>query len=425
MKFCPQCGTPVIPGAKFCVECGEGLNTPGAIAAGVFSPAEPARAGAAAGGSAALPATDPPAANPRSRFPLAFAAVFATIIVVGLVAARIILRKAPGRDRSIAQAESQPPIGQSGSLPPGHPQVIQLPAEARKFIDSVQAAANAHPNDIAAWDKLGDVASRAATFDPSYYALASSAYAHVLKLAPDDLGALRGVGNIDFDNQHYDQAIAAYEHYLDKRPGDPQVRTDLGTMYLSTGSNDMALSEYNKVIAAHPKFFQAYFNLGVAYAQQSDERNAHASFMKALALAPDDQSKSRVNQMLASLAAPIPNPQAAPGAAPPPAFTSNGTFQGDFEQMARGLPIAGVKVSSVQWPSADHARLMMNDFPMDQMPPFAAAKFLSDLQSGAASVMGAHHLSAPLTVDIVDLASNRAMQSVTVNTSAASAAANP
>ena len=45
--------------------------------------------------------------------------------------------------------------------------------------------------------EVQDAAERAAMFDPSYYPKAADAYANVLKLDPDDLPALRGVGNID------------------------------------------------------------------------------------------------------------------------------------------------------------------------------------------------------------------------------------
>ena len=63
------------------------------------------------------------------------------------------------------------------------------------------------------WNRLGTVALRASLFDQSYFRLASEAYGHVLELDPDNLEALRGIGNLNYDRQKYDQAIAAYEHY--------------------------------------------------------------------------------------------------------------------------------------------------------------------------------------------------------------------
>jgi hypothetical protein len=84
-----------------------------------------------------------------------------------------------------------------------------------------------------------------------------------------------------------------------------------------------------------------------------------------------------------------------------------------MEQMLRGLPIAGPKVASVEWPSATRVRVLMDNFPMDQMPPFAAAKFLSDLKSGIGEVKSAHAVKTPMEIDLCDLASGRVMESIT------------
>src|SRR5579872_683635 len=296
MRFCPQCGTPVMTGAKFCVSCGTPVTAPAALAADAVS-------GAPAGSvSNRMRVSLEPASGDRSapsHVTPAFAVVFALIFVIGLGAAALIMRQQPSRSASVASARN----GATGNLPPGHPEVIKIPDEARKFIDELQAKANAAPKDVAAWDRYGDAAERAAMFDPSYYSRAADAYAHVLKLDPENLAALRGVGNIDYDRRHYDEAIAAYEHYLSRKPDDSRVRTDLGTMYLSSGNTDVAIVQYKKVLTAHPDFFEAYFNLGVAYAEQGNKPVAHGYFQKARTLAPDDKSRGEVDQMLAALGA--------------------------------------------------------------------------------------------------------------------------
>ena len=97
------------------------------------------------------------------------------------------------------------------------------------------------------------------------------------------------------------------------------------------------------------------------------------------------------------------------GAAKPPA----GTFHSALEEMIRNIPFAGPKVSAVNWPENHKATVMMDHFPMDQMPPFAKEKFLGDLKAGIDSAKTAHHVTAPIEVDIVDAQSGRVMQSVT------------
>lgn len=373
--------------------------------------------------STARPAASPP------RFNRTFAIVFGAILLIGFGAAAFIMSKLPAHERVLARAASEQnmPGGNSG-LPPGHPQVIKLPAKAIKFINQVKAKAEASPKDLAAWNHLGTVTERAGTFDPSYYEVAKKAYAHVLKLDPNNLGALRGVGNLDYDRRHYDEAIAAYEHYLKRRPDDPRVRTDLGTMYLSSGETHLAMVEYKKVIALHPKFFEAYFNLGVAYAEQDKNTKARSCFLKARALAPNKRARDEIDQMLTAVATPgaasgtTKVAAKAGGAAGSGAVGNPGTFHGAFEMMVRALPIAGPKVEEVQWTSKSNVRLMMRDFPMSKMPPFAATHFLDGLKSSAREVMNAHHVKGPMKIEIVDAASNHLMQSVTVDAGSAGSA---
>jgi tetratricopeptide (TPR) repeat protein len=440
MRFCPQCGAPLTAGAKFCVECGSALagTASGAVESGKLK-------GSAARGRN-IPITT------------AFVIVFAAITVVGLGAAAWIMMRTPESVREQvantpaaaapnAAAPEQnvtanPAAGgsQNGSLPAGHPK-IELPTEARTFVDQTEKDARAKPGDVAAWSKFGAVAMRAAMFDQTYYAKAEEAFGHVLKLEPDNLDALRGVGDIDYDKQHYDEAIAAYEHYLKKKPDDPEVRTDLGTMYLYTGNPDQAVVQYKKAIAAKPGFFAGYLNMGIAYAQQNKAEDAAATLKQALALAPDDTSRAQVKDLIAKLsgappasasmqaasaatsssagaaagspAASIATPAQAPGS-PAVAPTAGATdFHGAVEQMVRGLPIAGPKVGSIQWPDQLKVRVLMDSFPMDQMPPNAKEAFLAELKLKIHKAKKDNNISSPVEVDFVDGASGRVMETVT------------
>ncbi len=471
MRFCPQCGAPLLAGAKFCVECGRALDV----------------AASGAGEIGGL-------ARGRNSITNAFVFVFVALAVVGLAAAGWIYVKTPEVVREqIATAPPAAPPGagapesnpgsaqsgtgaaldqnvsanpaaggsQNGGLPPGHP-TIELPTEARTFVDKIEHDAIAKPKDVTAWNKFGAVSMRAAMFDQSYYGKAEDAYGHVLKLDPDNLDALRGIGDIDYDKQRYDEAIAAYEHYLKKKPDDPEVRTDLGTMYLYTGNADQAVVQYKKAIASKPGFFQAYYNMGIAYAQENKPDDAAATLNKAIALAPDDTARTQVKELLAKLtgapaagasmqaasaatpstkkkpaapaesiaakstaaskstaAASAPEASAAIAAKGPasPAAASTTSSEDDFhdavETMVRGLPIAGPKVTTVEWPDKLKAKVFMDSFPMDQMPPFAKAKFLSDLKAGIDSAKKDNNISSPVEVNIVDGASGNVMETVT------------
>lgn len=442
MRFCPHCGAPLMAGAKFCVECGRAVGD-GAAPIGVSSPQKQ---------------TPPkPPSTTGVQLTTAFIVVFMGITILGFAAAAYLyLRPVSISPKQVATApESQGQVDQGAaggqapgatgspdaSLPPGHPK-IELPTEARTFIDKVEKDANDKPDDIGAWVKLGTVTMRAALFDNSYQKKAADAYAHVLKLDPENLDALRGIGDIDYDQQHYDEAAAAYEHYLKHRPKDPEVITDLGTMYLYTSNPDQAIVQYKKAIALKPDMFQPYYNLGVAYGEQRDQGNAAIAFTKAISLAPDDDRRNQAKQAFTKytgmpaeqadkLAATLPRSKKAPpalasaAASKPdadeeskPEVTSaskpaGATFHSSFEEMIRNIPFAGPKVSAVNWPESQKATVMMDHFPMDQMPPFAKDKFLGDLKAGIDSAKAANHVTGPVQVDLVDAQSGRVMQSVT------------
>ncbi len=410
MRFCPHCGAPLMAGAKFCIECGRQLGEAASAGAGVSASEKQKASGASA--------------SSGFRLTNAFIAVFFGITIAGLGAAAYILLRTPTVPQTAsngAPAAASSPT--AGSLPPGHPK-IQLPTEARTFIDQLAQDAKSKPNDVTAWNKLGAVSMRAALFDSSYYDRAAEAYAHVLKLDPNNLDALRGIGDVYYDRNNYDEAIAAYEHYLKQKPKDPEVLTDLGTMYLYTGNADQAVVQYKKAIAVKPDLYQAYYNMGVAYGEQNDKANAAIVLTKAISLAPDDAMRKQAIQAFTKItgmppktatqvASSLKSGSPAAGAGAAASAVSDKTFKGAMEAMVRNLPVAGNKVTSIEWPSKYRAKVMMSNFPMDAMPPFARDKFLSDLKTGIANTKEAHKVTAKVEVDIVDDASGHVMQSVT------------
>ncbi len=576
MRFCPHCGAPLLAGAKFCVQCGQRL---------------PAR-GQPAGKADA----------PRVGADLGFLSVFSGLVVAGALIAWVLVVREQRFDAAAGNpgvpAASQSAGASEAGLPAGHPK-IQLPAQALKFIEALKREAEQKPHDLALWNQFGDVVFRAALLDPAFYEAAARAYTHVLKLEPDNLGALRGIGNVNYDRHHYDEATAAYEHYLKEKPDDPAVRTDLGTLYLYTGNPDQAVAQYNAALRVKPDFFEAYFNLGVAYNQLGHRAKAIAALNRALTLAPDDRARTQVRQLIAEANGSPPQPGAAspglamnlgaatvpqgstgpdaasqpgargnrrtsggsPGSAPSgnsgaapaplklavvkvpsaalpsaaavaggptalngaatggqpapdtsasfrkatgsaraaietsagsaaaagaqasdasagnaaagpvgagnpeagsvavndvtagsavtgesaagavdtgnagagsaaarPAATSAAggpassaqssvaspnSFAGAIEEMVRELPVAGSRVKAVQWPSQLEAKVLLDNFPMDQMPPFAKEKFISDIKQGIGQAKKSWRVDQPFKLELADAGSGRVMETVT------------
>lgn len=172
---------------------------------------------------------------------------------------------------------------------------------ASTLIAKAEKQAQARPKDIAVWNRFGDVAFRSGPFDPANYDKAREAFAHVLELDPDNLDALRGLGNVCFDQRRFDKAIAAYQHYLRLKPRDVQVVTDLGTMYMAQHNSHEAIARYDTALALDPGFFPAQFNLAVAYLMLNDNPNAREALSRARPLAPGEAARTRIDMLLARI----------------------------------------------------------------------------------------------------------------------------
>ena len=372
--FCTQCGAKLLSDARFCAACGRPV------------------------GGGATPA--------RRRFPLerwAPLLVVGTVLVVAGTAVLVGARSAPPPNAPPPRAAGQ----NASAMPEGHPPV-QIPDDVRKVIAKLADAAKGRPDDVEAWQQLGFVQYRAGQVDPAYLADAEATYTHLLELQPENLDALRALGNIAFDRDAPERAMDYYRRYLKLKPDDLSVQTDLATMLLSSKQIDAALKAYQDVLAKDPKFFQAQFNLAIAYRAAGDDAKALAALEHARELADDDATRQRVDALLARLKG-----GAAPEVATGEAAAAGGDLHSDVEAIFRSHPIVGPKLDRVEWPSADRARVLLREFPMDGMPPMVREKFTERIRSGIRDSRARNQVNTPVTVELVDAASGRVMATVT------------
>src|SRR5271166_832870 len=290
---CAQCGTPFPIGAKFCAECGNRVDATDADESSQPGDRRPRRG----------------ALSVRLIVAVSGAFLLGGVLTWMFTVAgrheRPQLAMRPDIQGSApvlnAGAPGLPPGHPAVSLPAGHPMVQHPTHEASALIAKAEKQAQARPNDIEVWNRLGDVAFRSAAFDPAKYDKANEAFAHVLELDPDNLDALRGLGNVSFDQRQFDKAIAAYQHYLRLKPADAQVLTDLGTMYLAQHDSHEAIPRYAAALALEPGFFPAQFNLGVAYLMLNDNSSAREALSRARAVAPGEAARARIDMLLARI----------------------------------------------------------------------------------------------------------------------------
>lgn len=395
-NYCQNCGARLLPKSRFCVECGT-------------------RSGSAA-----------PAALPRLRMdrygPLIVVACVLAVgggaIVTGSLSAKPPPNVPPRSSSGAGRMATASAGGQE--LPPDHPP-ISLPADVREKIRQLAEEAKAQPDNLEAWKQVAMVQYRAGLVDPSYLSEAAKSFEHVLGREPENLEALRSMGNISYDQNKPDIALEYYRKYLALRPNDPEVMTDMGTMYLSQREIPKAIDTYKKVLEANPTFFQAQFNLAIAYRGAGDHAASIAAMEKARDLAPED-AKPQIEQLIARSKA-EPAPAAPTGAAAPPAPTAGpavqpaaaiatGTFQEDVEAVFRQHQMVGPKLDRIEWPEARAARVVVRDFPMEAMPPFARQMFADRIGAGVKAARERHKEDAALKIELVDAASGKVMETL-------------
>lgn len=395
VRFCPECGTPTLPGAKFCAECGFAL-------AGV-------------GGAAPAPTGPPAAAAPSAHWrPSALGGfVLAGFLIAGLgIWAAILTPDAPApRPGQVASAGGA--AAPAATAPPA-----ELPSEIRDMVAKLADSAKAKPEDLNLWTHLGEVYYRTSQFDPSYRPKALAAFDHVLERDPKHADAIRGKGNVYYDENDPKQAIPYFERFLEIHPDDSAVRTDLATMYLADGQQDRALALYRAVIADDPDFMQAHYNLAAALHGRGDAEGALAELRVARGLTQDEDIRQRIDELITRLsgtappvAPPAPTaPAARPAAATAP--TSLTPFQAAVEDAFRSHEIMGPRIASIEWTGPGEARVSMRSFPMDAMPPMVREKFETRLRDTLETAEKEHPVDGDRSVTLVDEASGRVMATV-------------
>jgi cytochrome c-type biogenesis protein CcmH/NrfG len=379
-RFCPQCGTKVVPQAKFCMECGHGL-VPGSAA-----PSRIVRRSVTGYG------------------------VFAAFLLSGLgIWAAILTPDAPPPPLGGAR-----PAAGATTPPAGEPAKVELPAEITKMVGELAAKADAKPDDLGLWTHLGEVYYRTAQFDHSYYPKALAAFEHVLARDAKQTDAIRGKANIYYDRSEPALAIPLFERYLALKGDDPSVRTDLATMHLYAGDAPKAIAMYKDVLAKDPRFVQAHYNLAAAYHEQGDDAAALDELRTARRFATDERVQQQIDQMIAKLSG-APAPAAAPVAPAPaaPGETTRTPFQQLVEQQLRGHEIVGPRIAELRWTAPGRLEARMREFPMAQMPPMARTAFEKRMVGYLEDARKTHPVDGAVAIVMVDADTGDTMATIT------------
>ncbi len=379
-RFCSECGTKVLKDAAFCIECGSPIG----------------------GGDAARSA----GASAEARRRLAPLIVVGVLLAVGASIITVGYNNQPPPNAPLAGSPSgAPSVAANGSLPADHPP-LTIPDDVRDVIVRMEKLAADQPDNVEAWKQLAFVQYRAGQVERAYLDKAENSYQKVLDADPKDLDGLRGMGNIAYDRNDPTKALEYYRAYLQVKPDDQSIRTDMGTMLLAAKRPDEAIRVYQAVLQQDPTFFQAQFNLAIAYRAAGQNDLALAALHRSREVAPDEDSRKRVEAVLARVGT-----ATAPSAAQ--ASSPTGSLRESVEAVFRSHPIVGPRIDAIRWSSDERASVVLREFPMGGMPPMVREKFVSRLRSGIRESKKRFGKTDPIEIQLVDAGSGNVMLTLT------------
>jgi tetratricopeptide (TPR) repeat protein len=227
---------------------------------------------------------------------------------------------------------------------------------------------------------LGDKLRNRPDAPPPLVFEAIDTLSQILKSVPDDPDALLMMADVSFDQRAFQKAIEFYERYLKLSPDDLGARSRYASTLTFIGRYDDSVKELNTVLQRDPKNFPAMAYLAITYAQQGNTAKAKELATTALTLAPSDEARARFSSFVTSLdsakaSGPATN-EPASSAAEAPAQTGVAAIVAAVQRN----PVAGPKFIRYDDKAQGELRLYFQNFPMQQMPPFAKEKFFSGIR---------------------------------------------
>lgn len=365
-RFCGACGFGLPANSKFCPGCGMALGSDG-------------------------------------RASIASPKVILGIVGVGLVifgAVYGLSLLAPESPTSAAKIEGASFAHSGGDVFSDEP-LKSLKAAADSAPDSVAAQSNLAEALV---NKLNEVKKPGS--DLIFAAL--EVLRKILELEPKNRNALLSLGDIAFNQAIFEKSTDYYARYLELEPKDLDARVNYGNSLLFIGREADALKELNAAFKTAPNDFRIAVSLAVAYKRSGDEGGAKKFRETALGLAPNPEEKSRLDKFLASIGKESSAPGVAPAVISPRGTESAASPEALISEALSSNPVAGPKFAGAKALGSGAFEVKFNDFPMEQMPPFAKAKFFGSLKE---------KISGPMAADIktlkfVDGATGRELDSL-------------
>ncbi len=284
----------------------------------------------------------------------------------------------------------------------GSSETIQRSEVATPELKELREAVAADPESVDAKMGLAYGLVRAAygASDGQLLMEAVQTFSAVLEKEPEYPPALLGLAKVCLDSGIIDKAIDFFPRYLKIVPDDVAAQSDYALALLRGGQIDKAREAIATAISLDKTNLAAQMTLAMIERSEGNEDKAVRIAKAAKALAPDETIATRIDGFIA-------NDQAeAGGGAEPSDERSPATVVAKYFQ---NHEIIGRKLDGIHWHSPEEVHISVKDFPVEQMPPFAKAKFESNVKEALKG------LAESLTVVLVDAKSHAALLRIPIS----------
>jgi tetratricopeptide (TPR) repeat protein len=152
-------------------------------------------------------------------------------------------------------------------------------------IDAYKQAIHLAPDQIFAWNNLGNLCARIGRNDEAMFA-----FRKAIECNPKDPIAWNGLADLYVNIGYVDDAIAAYRKAIQYLPSLAQPWNGLGDVYASMGRTDEAMKAYHKSIELNKSYITPWIGLGLLFTKQDRYREAARAYQRALDLDPRSSS---------------------------------------------------------------------------------------------------------------------------------------
>jgi len=150
-----------------------------------------------------------------------------------------------------------------------------------KAIDSYKQAIRLAPDQIFAWNNLGNLCLQ---IDRNHEAMI--AFQKTLETNPFDPIAWNGMGNVYANSGYIDDAITAFDKSIELAPSLPHPWNGLGEVYANSGQLNEAVAAYQKAIELNGRSLKPWLGIARLYEHQEHYRDASKAYQQALMIDP-------------------------------------------------------------------------------------------------------------------------------------------